>query len=181
MNREFYTCDGRIYCLAGGRTEEVTERDKEIIDSMFDRISNFYPEAMEALRKEYSKSAFNVPYYRFLIVSRFIRCNFGELDTTVADFDDSGIFSFEKVRCPLRGECPLEGVVCLPRFNTKLSKAELRVMELYYRNENIIRIADVLYLSSHTVKNHIRAAYAKLGIHTQAEFISYANRNHLFD
>ena len=41
-------------------------------------------------------------------------------------------------------------------------------------------IADTLYLSSHTVKNHIKSAYARLGVHEKSEFIRYAKDNNLF-
>ena len=91
------------------------------------------------------------------------------------------MFNFEKIHCPLRGECKFDGIICQPEFNSKLSEAEKRVMKLYYNNESIDRIADHLYLSGHTVRNHIKASYAKLNVHSQAEFIAYANRNHLFD
>ena len=81
----------------------------------------------------------------------------------------------------MRGECKFEGIICLPSFNSKLSDAELRVMRLYYQSKDIERISDRLYLSGHTVKNHIKSAYAKLGIHSRGEFITYANKHNLFD
>ena len=180
MKREFYICDDRLFFMADGKAEEVTEKNQELIEEILQRIETFYPEALEALNECYAKSSLNCSYYNFLRVRRFLKCNFGELDTKDHD-DDNGVFNFEKIQCPLRGECKYEGVICLPKFDSKLSDAELRVMKLYYRNESIDRIADKLYLSGHTVRNHIKASYIKLGIHSQAEFITYANRNHLFD
>lgn len=82
--------------------------------------------------------------------------------------------------CPLRGECPLEGVVCMHKFNSQLSKKELDVMRLVYEGCNNDEIADRLYLSPFTVKNHIKSVYAKLGIHEKSEFIQYANKNKVF-
>ena len=41
-------------------------------------------------------------------------------------------------------------------------------------------IAENLFLSPHTVKNHIKSAYCKLGIHEKSEFIKYANAHNLF-
>lgn len=166
--------------MTDGTNEEVTEKSHEIIDELTEKISNFYPEAIAALNECYSKSALNVGYYNFLRVRRFLKCNCGELDTAKRDYKD-GVFNFEKIACPLRGECKYEGVICMPKFNSRLSDAEMRVMRLYYDNESIDRIADRLYLSGHTVKNHIKAVYAKLGIHSQGEFITYANRHHLFE
>ena len=181
MKREFYTCEGRIYCLSDSGNHEITEKDNDLIDEFIERISSFYPAAYEELQRIYSRSAVNVPYYRFLMVRRFIKCNFGDLDTTRFDDVGNGAFHFEKTKCPMRGECKQERIICMPDFDSKLSKAELRVMELYYRNENVDNIADALYLSGCTVKNHIKSAYAKLGVHSQGEFITYANKHHLFD
>lgn len=178
--REFYICDDKLYCMSEGKAVEITENDQQLIEEILQRIETFYPEAMRALNESYNKSSLNIQYFNFLRVRRFLRCNFGALDTTDHD-DKEGIFNFEKIPCPLRGECKFEEIICKPTFNSKLSDAELRVMKLYYHNESIDRIADHLYLSGHTVRNHIKASYAKLGIHSQAEFISYANKHHLFD
>lgn len=180
MEKEFYTCDDRVYCISGGKTIEITEGDTEFIDELLSEIENFYPGAYKALQDTYSKSNSNQPYFRFLMARRFLKCNFGNLDTTEHDIDSERIFHFEKVSCPMRGECRHECVICMPRFNCKLSDAEMRVMRIYYQDRNIERIADILYLSGHTVKNHIRAAYAKLGIHTRGEFITYASKHQLF-
>ena len=80
----------------------------------------------------------------------------------------------------MRGECRFEGVVCFPKFNTRLSDSELRVMKLVYEGKSKEDIAEELYLSPNTIKNHIKSVYLKLGIHEKAEFIQYANRNNLF-
>lgn len=180
MGKEFFICDERLYCMNNGVSQEVTEKSHDLIDELTDKINNFYPEAMRALNECYSKSSLNVSYYNFLRVRRFLKCNCGDLDTSRHDYKN-GAFNFEKISCPLRGECKYEGVICMPKFNSRLSEAEMRVMRLYYGNEGIDRVADMLYLSGHTVKNHIKSAYAKLGIHSQAEFITYANKHHLFD
>lgn len=180
MSKEFYTCDAKVYCQTDSGTIEVTEHDRELIDELLSQIENFYPSAYKALQDEYSKSRTNVPYFRFLMARRFLKCNFGTLDTTEHDVDDDRIFHFEKVQCPMRGECRHECVICQPRFNSKLSDAEMRVMRYYYEFPDIIKIADVLYLSRHTVKNHIKAAFAKIGVHSRGEFITYASKYHIF-
>jgi DNA-binding NarL/FixJ family response regulator len=84
------------------------------------------------------------------------------------------------VPCPLRGECILEGVVCSPEFNSKISDSEMRVLELLYKGYDKEEIAEKLFLSVHTVNNHIRNAYVRLGFREKAEFIDYAHRNKLF-
>lgn len=178
---EFYIYEQELWCKHDdGRNEVVTEHDTEIVQSLLECIREQYPEAYKALEKEYQKSAGNVPYYQYLIVRRFCKCNFGRLDTTKIDVEHSGAFNFEKVECPLRGECRFEGVICSPKFNTKLSDAELRVMRLIYDGIGKDEIAERLYLSPNTVKNHIKSVYCKLGIHEKSEFIKYANKNNLF-
>ncbi len=118
-------------------------------------------------------------WYHFLIAKRFVRCNFGSIDD-IKDIDVSGSFKFEYVPCPLRGECKLEGIVCRPAFSSKLSQAELRVMKLWSEGESKESIAEKLYLSVHTVNNHIRNAYFRLDIHNKAEFVRYAETKGLF-
>jgi DNA-binding CsgD family transcriptional regulator len=178
---EFYIYEQELWCRrADGRNEVVTEHDTELVQPLLERIREQYPEAYKALEKEYQKVSIYVPRYQFLIVRRFCKCNFGRLDTTKMDVDGSGAFNFEKVECPLRGECRYEGKICFPKFNTRLSDAELRVMRLVYDGVSKDDIAERLYLSPNTVKNHIKSVYCKLGIHEKSEFIQYANRNHLF-
>lgn len=180
MSKEFYTCDDKVYCLSDGKATEVTEHDKEFIDELLSDVENFYPEAYITLQDVYSRSITNLPYMRYLMARRFLKCNFGKLDTTEHDVDNERIFHFEKVSCPLRGECRHECVICMPKFNSKLSDAEMRVMRVFYEFKDIMKIAELLYLSGHTVKNHIKSAYAKLGIHTRGEFIKYASKHQLF-
>ena len=180
-NLEFYILDNELWCLCpDGRNEQVTEHNTELVREILSKIREFYPEAYKDLSKWYQKSAANVPYYQYLMVNRFCRCNFGKLDNTKKDIGRNGVFNFERVDCPMRGECPHENKVCCPSFNSNLSDAELRVMKLVYDGCDNDEIADQLYLSPHTVKNHIKSVYAKLGIHEKSEFIQYANKNNLF-
>ena len=41
-------------------------------------------------------------------------------------------------------------------------------------------IAETLFISSHTVKNHRKNVFRKLSIHSMAEFMRYANEKNLF-
>lgn len=178
---EFYIVNDELWINSDdGRSWQVTENDTEFVQTLLSIIREQYPEASKALMKEYQKSAVNPCYFQFLVVRRFCRCNFGELDTTKLDIEKAGRFNFEKVKCPLRGECKFEGVVCMPKFNSNLSEAELRVMRLVYDGKDKDEIAEHLFLSPHTVKNHIKSAYCKLGIHEKSEFIKYANVHNLF-
>lgn len=177
MKVEFYTFNDELLC----RTETGLEKlsvCSEIVKVIYDKITEFYPEAFKALNKEYAR-LMDEKYKRYRIVNRFLRCNFGIIDQKF-DLNAQGEFRFECVPCPLRGECKLENVVCNPKFNSRISDAEMRVLRYVYRNRDREYIADKLCLSEHTVNNHIKNAYARIGVHSQAEFIEYATRNNLF-
>jgi DNA-binding CsgD family transcriptional regulator len=178
---EFYNFGDELWCIyPDGRNERVTESSKEIIHPMLERIREFYPKAYAALERWYQKSSMNVPYYQYLIVKRFCKCNFGNLDGTSKDIDHTGVFRFERVDCPMRGECALEGIVCNPEFDSHISAAEMRVMKLLYEGRSVEETAEELYLSQCTVANHRKSVYYKLGIHDMASFVRYANEHNLF-
>lgn len=182
MEVEFYIFNEELWYITEDCTNQaLSERDADIIQKLIAAIRERYPEAYKALSKEYQSSALNVPYYQFLIVRRFCKCNFGKLDTTKYDIDNLGRFSFEKVECPLRGECKFDGIVCSPKFNTKLSPAEDRVMRLIYHGLSKEEIGDKLCLSPNTVKQHVKSAYCKLRVHDKSEFVKLVKDNQLFN
>lgn len=179
---EFYIFEDELWCkYDNGKNQVVDENQTELIKSILCDIRECYPSAYKALMSEYQNSSLNVPYFQYLIVKRFCKCNFGKLDGTKSDIDRSGRFNFEKVECPLRGECKFEGIICCPKFNSKLSDAELRVMKLIYYGASKDEVAEQLYISPNTVKNHIKSVYLKLGIHEKSDFIRYAESNNLFN
>lgn len=177
---EFYIYEDELWYISDGKNEQVTEHSVELVKDMLCEIREFFPDAYKDLSKWFQKSAQNVPYFQYLIVDQFCRCNFGKLDTTKKDVDRKGHFNFERINCPMRGRCPHEGKVCNPTFNTRISDAEMRVMKMIYDGCDNEEVADKLYLSPHTVKNHIKSVYLKLGIHEKSEFIQYAHKNNLF-
>ena len=71
-------------------------------------------------------------------------------------------------------------MVCKPKFSSALSAAELRVLELLYKGTPKLLIAERLFLSAYTVDNHIKHAYKKLGVHSEAEFVKYADAHGMF-
>lgn len=156
------------------------QTDREFTDEMMTYIQEFYPKAFQSLSEIYTQSQLNRDHYRYLIVHRFIRCNFTEYDNR-NDIDQHGIFNFEFVSCPMRGECKYCNLICNPQFNTKLSAREIEVMRMYNDGFGAEVISEKLFISIETVKNHKRNSYLKLGIHSMAEFVSYANQNGLFD
>lgn len=178
---EFYTYNDELWCIDGAGQHIVTEENTDLIDGMYDVIRTFYEEAWNALSREYASSSLNVPYHRYLVVRRFCKCNFGSLDSTKVDVTDLSLFNFEKVSCPLRGECKLECVVCNPKATTSLTKGEHRVMSMVYDGLTKDEIASRLFISPFTVVNHIKNSYKKLGVHTESEFLLLAKNSNMFN
>ena len=177
---EFFTFEHEVWVRkADGSMSVLRETDYNLVAQLAEYISTFYPKAYAALLSEYKGCAANLPYYRFRIVIRFIRCNFSVLDN-IPDIGDDLHCTFEHVNCPLRGECRLEHTVCRPEFAHQLSPAEKRVMALVYDGFTEEEIGGRLRLSPFTVHTHVRNAYSRLGIHSKAEFIKYAAQNNLF-
>ena len=61
-----------------------------------------------------------------------------------------------------------------------MSAAEFRVMAMLFDGLSEDDIAKQLSISPHTVHNHIRNAYARLDVHSRAEFVKFAAKNNLF-
>lgn len=177
---EFYTLNDQLWVYdEQGKHTLVEESNRELVVRLFEMLVEYWPEAFMALSKEFANSSANITYFQWLVVRRFYKCNFGKLDTTSTDIN-CGKVNFEKVECPLRGECKYEGIVCSPKFNTALTAMQMRVMEKIYEGLSIEQISGVLHISPNTVKNHIKASYTKLGIHDKAEFVRYATEKNLF-
>jgi DNA-binding CsgD family transcriptional regulator len=181
---EFYMYEDELWCKSDdGKNFIVDEGCTEVVSYILNNVRMKYPEAYKDLEKCYHRSAQNVSWYQFLMARRFCKCNFANLDATERDVESissSGAFRFEKVQCPLRGECPYEGRICMPKYDSTLSRQELRVMKLWYDGMDNEEIGDELYISPGTVKLHVKSAYQKLGVHTKAEFVKYAKEHKLF-
>ena len=109
-----------MYKQLGKPVQELTADSRKVVEEMLDLIKTRYPKAFKALCGLYTASELNRKVYEFNIVSRFVRCNFGEYDAHTPDIDTDGFFHFEEVKCPLRGECRMEGVICKPKLDSKL-------------------------------------------------------------
>lgn len=152
---------------------ETGEENREFINSFLATLNTFYTKAFIALSSFYSRKETNRLNYEYWIVSRFIRCNFGEYDANNPDIDSSGRFHFEEVRCPIRCECPLCGVVCKPEFNSALTFRETNILRMFIEHYKVDEIADRLFISPSTVSNHLRNIHAKTGTRTIADLVDY--------
>lgn len=181
---EFYSYNDEVWYRRGNGVPEVfDEHNREIIDTIFETIKSEYPDAFEALRERYGSSEPNIMYYKYVVVKRFIKCNFSKVDTTYIDIENLGgkeQMNSENVDCPLRGECPFEGRICNPRFSSNLTEREMMVAKYFYEGKRKDEIAELMFLSPETVNNHIRRIYKKLDVHSEAEFVKYVDAKRMF-
>ena len=181
---EFYTIEDELWCKSSdGRNFIVDESCVELVSYILNNVRAKYPGAYKALEECYKDSALNARYYQYLMARRFCKCCFATLDTTKKDVESishDGAFHFEKVPCPMRGECPYEGTICMPKFDSTLSAAEERVMRLWYEGLDKDEISKKVFISPGVVKLHVKSAYLKLGVHSKDEFVKYADDNNLF-
>lgn len=170
-NIEFFTDPhGKVMISDQNGIHSYEIEDREFTSALFLRIEDEYPAAFKALTELYRKSSVNVPYFRYLVCSRFIRCNFSAYDRRV-DIDHQGQFQLEEVSCPLRSECLYAGVICDAKFNTHLSQRQEEVMRLYCEGLSEEEIGRELFISPETVKTTKRNAFRKAGVHSLAEFM----------
>ena len=179
-NIEFYsTPEGKVMIDTEDGPKVYEIEDRKFTEAKLEMIQDFYPDAYKALSELYVKSKLNRTYYEYLIVHRFIRCNFSVYDNK-KDIDSSGAFHFEHVPCPLRGECKVCDIVCNPKFNSKLTAKEYEVMRCFHRGLSAEDIAERLFMSIETAKTHKRNSLRKLGLHSLAEFMAFAQRTNMF-
>lgn len=171
---EFYNCPDGAVCVKepGKAVYEYSQSCRRLTEEMMSSIRELYPDAYKTLAELYSKNERNRDFYEYNIVHRFIRCNFGEYDALNYDIDKGGRFHFEDVRCPLRGECRHEGVICKPKMKTALSPRESEVAQLLGQGLSRQEIADELYISICTVARLIDNIKNRLDIKTTAQIVS---------
>ena len=166
--------DGNVYYKQGkGEERRLTRFSKDICVQMLGIIRERFPGAWSRLQLLYKPKS-NTPAGKdiaaFSIVERFIRCNFGEHDLLTPDID-SDIVHFEEVRCPLRGMCRDQNIICKPQSLYKLTKAEKEVVKLYLRGDTFDMIARQLGKSPSTVKQQLWRLKKKLGAKNCREII----------
>jgi DNA-binding NarL/FixJ family response regulator len=68
-----------------------------------------------------------------------------------------------------------------PTSSHGLTRRELEILELLANGSSTDEIARTLYVSPHTVRNHVSNILAKLGTHSKLEAVSVARRTHIVD
>ncbi len=180
-NIEFYnTPEGDVMMKEFGQSAMVLkDTNHPTIEHMLAVIRDRYPKAHARLMQLYSSSTMNRWHYEFRVVHRFIRCNFGEYDQYNFDINKDGQFVFEEVKCPLRGECEHEGVICRPELDTTLTAREMDVFRLIASNCQTDDIAAELHISPYTVNRHRENIKAKIKVRNVSEMISYWHQNQM--
>jgi DNA-binding NarL/FixJ family response regulator len=64
-------------------------------------------------------------------------------------------------------------------MENKLSKKELIVLWLISGGCNVVEVSDLLSISKHTVMTHKKKILKKLGLHSTADLIRFAHKNHI--
>lgn len=170
----FNSPDGTVYVKPFDKPMFVYDIEcRQITNELIAYIRDLYPGSFTALSSLYSASERNKDYFMFKIVHRFIRCNFGENDTLSYDINQVGAMCFEEVRCPLRGECIYEGVICKPSLQSKLSSREEEVGRLLASGLSNIEAAGELGISICTIHRHIANIKARLHFKNTNQIISY--------
>ncbi|MBO5181851.1 MAG: LuxR family transcriptional regulator [Paraprevotella sp.] len=176
---EFYnTPQGDVMVKrAGEPVAMLTVENRPLVSELLSVISDRYPDAFRRLAEAYSRYEPNRCHYEFKMVHRFCRCNFGEYDEYKRDIDENGTCFFEEVRCPLRGECRDEGVICKPQLRTELTGRENEILELIGEGLQAQEIAEELCISVPTVNRHRENIKARLGLRTIGQLVKYYHEN----
>ncbi|WP_289054201.1 response regulator transcription factor [Carboxylicivirga marina] len=170
----FFSPDGdQMNFVKDGKYHEFNENQVELIKMLDSQIETRYPDAHKRTTELYNSR----PNYRYLRVLRFCKCNWGKADEQL-DIDLTGNWNLEKVNCPIRnGFCPHEDVICNPRGETGLTNREEEVVKLIMKDDK--EIAATLFVSVHTVENHIQNIKRKLNLHRKGEILNYAHQHKL--
>lgn len=73
--------------------------------------------------------------------------------------------------------------IVMPQIDSdsQLTKREMEVAELLSKGLKAKQIADALFVSKHTVNNHVANILRKTNCSNKAQFVAYAIRNKLFN
>jgi len=166
--------DGNVYYKKSGEEEKrLTRFCAAVYTNLMDLIMSRFPGAWARLSLLYpaqNKTKVAVDIASYKRVERFIRCNFGEHDLLTSDIEKD-ILNFEEVRCPLRGICNDENIICKPQTLFRLSPAEREVVKLYLHGYTFKEISEKLDKSPSTVKVQLSRIKRKVGARNCREII----------
>jgi len=172
MRIEFFLDDdGSTLMVRSDDTLSIWKEKHPLTNTIWNAIKVNYPTAFDAMLELYSR-AYN---YKYLMVRRFLKCNLGKNDHII-DFDGTS-FNLELISCPLRGECKHEGIICKPKFNSRLTRSEEAILRLIAQHKTDKEIADELFNSPLTIETHRKHILKKLGLKNKGQLIAYYIKN----
>lgn len=151
---EFFLINGQTCIRRNGVSRPLTPKDRDAVEFMLRNMEQCFPATVNRLREWAAESMANKRFFEYRMVDRFIRCNFGEADFLYPDVDN-GMFHFEEVKCPLRGICKDENLICKPKIQVPVGREEGRAAMLYSKGLTAWEIAAVMKKSVSTIKNQL--------------------------
>ncbi len=168
------TPTGEVYFQRGTEKEKrLTRFETEVCLAILEIIRDRFPGAwsrLHVLYKPKAKTKVAQDTASFAMIERFIRCNFGEHDLLTPDIEHE-IMHFEEVKCPLRGICQDENIICKPQSLIKLTPTEKEITRLYLWGDTFDQIARKLDKSPSTIKSHLFNIKKKLNCKNCREII----------
>lgn len=164
--------DGGVVVVTERDARTLKPEDTELLVRLWQKIRHQYPEAWRNLKNKYREYAGDENYFMYRCVLRFIKCNWGRYDIKSWDIE-ADHWNFEKVDCPLRGECELEGIVCFPKTAWSLSPKEIEILRLLAEGKTALEIALATEKSVHTINTEVRNLHEKFGTHSSKQLIAY--------
>lgn len=179
-NLEFFKLpEGKLMVKEDEKFFILTPQRQALIKTCLEKIKREYPLAYDRLEKNYKIHKSHSSFYEFIMVMRFLSCNCGSHDTREYDIDSLGFFNFEEVKCPLRGLCPDENIICKPSLAITLSSREYVVFRLIAEGLSTKDIAHKLYISPNTVKRHRENIKNKTNCNTSTQLVTFFFRHKL--
>lgn len=174
-NIEFHTSvDGKdaMYREKGAKSSKLLEPGTtNFIVPFSHQIETQFPRCFKRLREIYG----NNKQYLYLATRRFAKCNGSEFDN-VLDIDGQGIIHPELVKCPMRGECLDEHIICLPERETGLTCREKEIAQLVAKGMSNEEIAKQLFIGIDAVKSHVQNCLRKLELSNRAALSTYISK-----
>jgi len=163
----------RCYCLTNGRVYRVNDSPCNVLTAIDYDIAN-HPVKMEALVSL---------GYETLEAQRekYCSCCFGAFDG-LADAIGGVLQHSEYWPCPMRGTCPVEGLLCdglLVGDGKALTRREIDVLIEVSKCLLNKEIADKLNISEETVKVHTKRIYEKSGLANKMDLMKLAQQKNL--
>ena len=159
---ELFTVESELKMLSKGKTTDFTEFPFNIIQLLDEEIEKDKEVKMALLDWH--------PNSKYSRIEQFGKCRFGGLDFK-ADIKNHVLQEGEYWNCPVRDNCPNNGIVCKsPKYNgNTLNKLDIKLMQLLSTSLTNETIADELQIPLGSFHKFKQILYTKLGIQTKQE------------